>query len=283
MPTDRPGRRPIGAALALLLLLLLAPNPASGQAPADGEPAVCRIGMNVEDLYALDMAQDTFRADLWIWSICPSAELDPLETISFPTALPGLGMSLVQTTEFGSGSHYTSRRVQGAFRYNWDMDHYPFDRQRLVIPIDENRYGAERLLFEPDTDQSFLTPDVRDRLDEWRISDLALETSVSEEPSTYGMPDAEGARYARLEAAVTLERTQLLTFLKLTAGSTPASSSPSSRSSTTPTTGAPSAASSASWLASCSRSSSTCAPSTPPSATPATSRSSPTSTSRRSP
>ena len=50
------------------------------------------------------------------------------------------------------------------------------------------------------------------------MSDLTLETSVSEEPSTYGMPDAEGARYARLEAAVTLERAQLLTFLKLTAG-----------------------------------------------------------------
>ena len=219
LPTDRPRRGPIGArgAFALLLLPLLAPDPASGQA-AGGEPAVCRIGMNVEDLYALDMAQDTFRADLWIWSICPSAELDPLETISFPTALPGLGLSPVETTESGSGNHYASRRVQGTFRYNWDMDHYPFDRQRLVIPVDENRHGAQRLLFEADTSQSFLTPDIRDRLDEWRVSDLALETSVSEEPSTYGMPDAEGARYARLEAAVTLERTRLMTFLKLTAG-----------------------------------------------------------------
>ena len=32
------------------------------------------------------------------------------------------------------------------------------------------------------------------------------------------MPDAEGARYARLEAEVTLERAQSVTFLKLTSG-----------------------------------------------------------------
>ena len=30
------------------------------------------------------------------------------------------------------------------------MARYPFDRQRVVIPIDETRYGADRLLFEPD-------------------------------------------------------------------------------------------------------------------------------------
>ena len=108
--------------------------------------------------------------------------------------------------------------MQGTFRYNWDMDHYPFDRQGLVIPIDETLYGAGRLTFEPDQRESFVTPDLRERLDEWRISDLALEASVSEEPSTYGLPDADGARYARLEAAITLERAHLVTFLKLTSG-----------------------------------------------------------------
>ena len=98
------------------------------------------------------------------------------------------------------------------------MTRYPFDSQRLVIPIDEAQYGAARLTFEPDQRESFLSPDVRERLDEWNISDLSLEASVSEEPSTYGLPDADGARYSRLEIAVALERAHLFTFLKLTSG-----------------------------------------------------------------
>ena len=74
------------------------------------------------------------------------------------------------------------------------------------------------MLFEPDTHESFVSPELHDRLEEWRLSDLALETSVSEEPSTYGLPDAQGSRYARVEAAVTFERVQLIPFLKLTSG-----------------------------------------------------------------
>ena len=109
--------------------------------------------MNVEDLYDLDMARDTFGAILWVWSVCPSAELKPLETIAFPTASSGPSLGPVETVDVGSGGQYASRRVQGTFRYNWDMDHYPFDRQRVVIPIDETQYGAARLVFEPDVER----------------------------------------------------------------------------------------------------------------------------------
>ena len=205
--------------LALLLALsVLGLGPAYGQATPAGAPAVCRIGMNLEDLYDLDMARDSFGAILWIWSLCPSDELAPLGSIAFPTASGSLSLSPIEVEPLPSGGQYASRRVQGTFRHDWDMERYPFDRQRVVIPIDEARYGAGRLVFEPDERQSFVTPDLRDRLDEWRISELALEASVSEEASTYGLPDADGARYARLEASLELQRTHLVTFMKLSAG-----------------------------------------------------------------
>ncbi len=204
--------------LLLLLLAVLSIRPAEAQEVPAETPEACRIGMNVEDLYDLDMARDTFGAVLWIWSVCPSADLAPLGTIAFPTASSSLDLSPIEVVDLASGGQYASRRVQGTFRYDWNMDHYPFDRQRVVIPIDEAQYGAARLTFEPDDRESFVTPDLRERLDEWEISDLVLEASVSEEPSGYGLPDADGARYARLEAAVTLERTHLVSFLKLTSG-----------------------------------------------------------------
>jgi hypothetical protein len=179
---------------------------------------VCRIGVNVEQLYDLDMARDTFGAILWIWSVCPSADLAPLGTIAFPTASAGPSLSPIEVVNLDSGAQYASRRVQGTFRHNWDMADYPFDRQRVVIPMDETQYGAARLTFEPDQRESFVTPELREQLDEWAVSDLELAASVSEEASTYGLPDADGARYARLEAAIPLERTHLVTFLKLTSG-----------------------------------------------------------------
>jgi hypothetical protein len=98
------------------------------------------------------------------------------------------------------------------------MTRYPFDRHRLVIPFDESDLGAAVVVFEPDVGASFLSPEVRSRLDEWTISDLELQATVSDEASAYGLPDVEPVGYARLEAIVHLERTRLLAFFKLTAG-----------------------------------------------------------------
>src|SRR5688572_29530295 len=91
-------RQAIGGlgALVLLVLSILALRPAYGQVAPAGAPAVCRIGVNVEDLYDLDMARDTFGAILWIWSVCPSADLAPLDTISFPTASGSLNLSPIE-------------------------------------------------------------------------------------------------------------------------------------------------------------------------------------------
>jgi hypothetical protein len=210
-----PNRRWI--ALALLILLAATGGPAQSQPAGGAAPATCRIGINIEELYDLDLAGDTFGAVLWLWSLCPSAQPAPLETIALPTAT-SLNLGELRGRPVGDAGYYQYRRIQGTFRHDWDMSHYPFDRQRLVIPIDETDLGSSVVVFEPDIESSFLSASIRPQHEEWDISDLSLEASVSQEPSTYGLPDAEADGYARLEAAMVLERTQILTFLKLTAG-----------------------------------------------------------------
>jgi hypothetical protein len=207
-----------GLVALLLALLALTPGPAGGQPTAGAGPTVCRIGVNIEDLYDFDLASDTFGAVLWLWSLCPSRDPAPLETIVIRTAMPGLQLGDVRSTPVDRGGLYQYRRIQGTFRQDWDMRRYPFDRHQLVIPFDESDLGAAVVIFEADTNSSFLSPQVRAALADWKISDLELQASISEEASTYGLPDAGPVGYAHLDAIVHLERTQLLTFFKLTAG-----------------------------------------------------------------
>jgi hypothetical protein len=202
-------------ALALLILLIGAGEPARGQ-PA-GAPQTCRIGVNIEELYDLDLAGDTFGAVLWLWSLCPSAQSAPLATIALPSG-SNLDLGDLHSSWVEQAGYYQYRRIQGLFRHDWDMRHYPFDRQRLVIPIDDTDLGSSVVVFEPDIASSFLSAPIRTKLEEWDVSDPSLEASVIEPPSTYGLPDAQRVGYARIEATVVLERTQLLTFVKLTAG-----------------------------------------------------------------
>ena len=48
------------AALVLLVLLATAPAAARGEPAASTEPVVCRVGVNLEDLYDFDPARETF-------------------------------------------------------------------------------------------------------------------------------------------------------------------------------------------------------------------------------
>jgi hypothetical protein len=207
-----------GFVALLLALCALTAGPASAQPAAGVGPTLCRIGVNIEDLYDFDLASDTFGAVLWLWSLCPSRDPAPLGSIVIRTAMPGLQLGDVRSTPLDQGGLYQYRRIQGTFRHDWDMRRYPFDRHELMIPLDESDLGAAAVIFEADTDSSFLSPQVRAALSDWQISDLELQASISEEASSYGLPDAAPVGYAHLDAIVHLERTRLLTFFKLTAG-----------------------------------------------------------------
>jgi len=205
-------RSAAGCAILVMLTLLVC-------APAWSQPTgeTCRVGINIEQLYDLDVARDTFGAVLWLWSLCPSRQSAPLATIALPTATD-LSLGELHGSLVDGARYYQYQRVQGTFRHDWNMRHFPFDRQHLVIPIDETELGSAVVVFEPDLESSFLSAGIRAEHEEWDISAPLLEASITKDGSTYGVPDAEDVGYFRLEAKLTLERTQILTFFKLTAG-----------------------------------------------------------------
>jgi hypothetical protein len=61
-----------GCATLMLLILALPFGPVRAQEVAE-TPAVCRVGVNIEDLYDFDLTRETFGAVLWLWSLCPAA------------------------------------------------------------------------------------------------------------------------------------------------------------------------------------------------------------------
>jgi hypothetical protein len=96
------------------------------------------------------------------------------------------------------------------------MRRYPFDRQKLTIRLEETDLGAARLLFVADTKDSFVSPEVQAELSEWRVEGFRVTAGTEEERSSYGYPEATPSRYAWVEATVELQRSGVLTFLKLT-------------------------------------------------------------------
>ena len=183
----------------------------------DETPAVCRIGINIEDLDDLDMARDTFGAIPGFGASAPRQV--PLRSTQSPSRRAPPASTSARSLPSGRVRR-TVRVAPGAGHLPVQLGHGPLSVRPADRDHSHRRNGVWRRSadFRAGHGAAFLTPDIRDRLIEWQISDLSLAASVSEEASTYGMPGAHGARYARLEATVTLERTQLMTFIKLTSG-----------------------------------------------------------------
>lgn len=203
-------RRKLGGFFAALLVLLLP----SVVAAAEPEPVVCRVGAYFVSINDIDSAARTFKADFWMWSICPSEEVEPLKTMEFTNAVVIRG-DLDATLPRG-GQWWATRKFTGTFRQDFALQNYPFDRQTLQIRIEEAVLDDQGLRYEVDTGQSGLGPKVR--APGWRLSDFTLVSGTSVHPTTFGDPDLTGgeSRYAALAIDVNAERAHVPTFIKAT-------------------------------------------------------------------
>jgi len=206
----------ISGSLALILTALCwrsAPPTLAQSGPA---PTQCRVGAYVTSLHDFNLEANTFVADLWLWSLCPTADRKPLQTMELVNA-DDVDVLLDSTLE-RDGASWANRKVRGTFRHDWDERNYPFERERLVILLEEAVEDTRTFVYEADTANT--TFDSAIHVPGWKITDFALLDSHAAYDTTFGDPTlAPGAasEYSRLTLQIRLERAAVAGFLKLTA------------------------------------------------------------------
>ena len=200
----------IAIMLAALCWLSMAP-PARAQSGA--APTECRVGAYVTALHDFDPEAGTFGAVLWLWSVCPTPDRRPLETMEFVNA-DDVEVLLDVLEE----SSWATRKVRGTFRHDWDERNFPFDRHTLLIQLEEGDEDARQFVYEPDTANSRVAPTLQ--LPGWRLTNVLLHESTFTYATTFGDPgllEGGASEYSRLTLAIDLAREDLSGFFKLTA------------------------------------------------------------------
>lgn len=205
--------RTLGALTALLLLALSA-SPARAEAAAP-EPVTCRIGVFFTSVHNVDTAAGTFDADFWMWSVCPTADVKPLETMQFLNAEAVEGQ--LDASLPRGRSWWSTRMFSGAFRQDFRLANYPFDHQDLVVKLEESVLDTRGLRYALDTaesgvDESLVTPG-------WTISDLQMTAGATTRATTFGDPSLPGGKSSYASATITLKADRAAkasTFIKAT-------------------------------------------------------------------
>jgi hypothetical protein len=197
--------------LAVIGAFLMAPSTLAQPDPA---PKSCRVGISVRSLHTFDPSADTFGADLWLWSVCPSADQQPLQTMEFVTA-----DDTAVLLDVPGQPYWANRNVDGTFRYDWDEHNFPFDRHTLTIELEEGVKDVRGFVYDPDIANSGVDPNLK-LPGGWKMTGFRLVGGTNTYDTTFGDPDLPKggqSEYSRLTFSMDLVRTDLSGYVKMTA------------------------------------------------------------------
>lgn len=186
-------------------------DPALAQSSA---PDVCKIGIFVVDMHDLDVAKKTFGTNFWVWSICATEQRQPLKSMEFVNA--NSTSAVLDSVLPRGGAFWSSRKISGAFRDDFDVRNFPFDRHDLTVSMEEGVEDTRQLVYEVDQAKSGYDP--RIAVAGWRIAGFRLVQTSHPYATTFGdpsLPANASAQFSRIEAHVQVLRDSYTSFLKM--------------------------------------------------------------------
>ncbi|MFQ3575775.1 MAG: hypothetical protein SNJ77_05000 [Cytophagales bacterium] len=114
-------------------------------------------GMEIIDLYNIDVSTNTFMADFYYWIKADTANIDAERFVLFPNMKEEGSSSSLVLEKIDNGQSYKLYKVSGLFHQDFDLKNYPFDRQEIMIsmeimaPSEKIKIAFDQSAFKQDT------------------------------------------------------------------------------------------------------------------------------------
>lgn len=217
--------------IGLILVLLTWSGVGASEALAATVPSpqTCRVGVYVAALRDLNLAEKRFSPDFYVWSVCPSKELQPLKSMkvlnvedfhNFKAAFDSTQArkNLPKWFYPKDDLYWSGRKIRATLYQSWNVSNFPFDRHTLTITLEESTKNASQFVYTPDFENSGYQTLMN--LDVWKITHFKLVEQKIPYASTFGDPELTSPQnsYSRLVVSMDIKRAKLFSFFKLTIG-----------------------------------------------------------------
>lgn len=187
----------------------------SGNTSAQSKVDTVRAGVYLKSLYDFNSSNFSYDVDLWMWFIYTNDSLLPLKTIEIANAKKYDYAN--QSVEKRNGYNWASQNCKATINQEWDLKHYPFDRQRLEIILEESEYDHRKVFLTADKSKF----EYSDQIDikGWKIDSSSIKNGTSMYKSDFGDPTLSGeSKYAKVLYTIYLSRESRSLFFKLFTG-----------------------------------------------------------------
>jgi len=204
--------------LALLLFTLL-PSFAFAQerdASVEESPDTVKVGAYIISIHDINFHNKEYTVRFWLWLLYDNLEFDFPSQIDIPNAKqidkPEVIMDMVD------GKMWQLMKMKCVMKHNWRVGDFPFDKQRLVVHIENSIYDNSSLVFVPDEMGS--TFDRELTLDGWQIANFNVNTNTHEYTTVFGDPSSDmlHSEYASFNIVMDIEREAWGLFMKIFIG-----------------------------------------------------------------
>ncbi len=188
-------------------------NEKESSGPAD----TVRIGAYIFSIYDLDFPGCKLDIDFYLWYNVTRDSIDMLEYLEVINATEYNKSG--ETKEKRGKNLYQTVRINSTIKEEWDVSHFPFDRQLIEIYIEDYDKDNSKLVLVPDTIASKIDKNVH--VDGWVIKDFGIKVLDHVYETNYGDPNIplnEYSAYSRAVIYFTLEREGKGLFFKLFVG-----------------------------------------------------------------
>ncbi|MFG3287833.1 hypothetical protein ACGF3G_03340 [Streptomyces sp. NPDC048179] len=200
---------------ALLVYLVMVMAVSGAFAPRAAAVSSCRIGAYVTDLYGLNVSPRTVNANFWLWSVCPSADLDATRRLEFVNATQVTRSD--RSVEKIGNEYWSQVKVSGTFRQQFDLSEYPFDKQDVQIRIEDSEFSSSQFTYVSDTANSGYDHEIE--LGGFRIKGFGVRVVTHTYRTSFGDPritHGQDSRYSQFVIGFKLARDDVAGFIRET-------------------------------------------------------------------
>lgn len=162
-------------------------------AAAEEVPGRVKVGVWINAIEKVDVPSQTFTVDFYLWFKYQGSKPD----IEFLRGTPS-SLMLIRETE-----NYLEYRVKGIYVGSLNFRNFPFDEHFLTVELEDKRQGLSELVFEPDTEESGLDPNLQ--VPGWEVKGFRLYVD------THVYPDEN---YSKFGFGITVYRAKISAFFK---------------------------------------------------------------------
>lgn len=191
--------------------------PASGQTAA--APVDVYVGAYLMRLHQVDIHDNYFTADFYLWFRWKGGDIKPYKTFSLVDARSETRQE-PSVSDLADGSHYAYVRVVAQITKFWDLHEYPLDRHNLDLNVEDDENETNLLHYIPDEPNSGADPNMP-AMPGWRLLQSRPLTTTAVYRSNFGddaLPTGQETSYSRFTLRTALARQGALLLFKLLYG-----------------------------------------------------------------